>query len=78
MSVSRYRTSPVIFTPGIRSFMRFSVFRKVDFPQPEGPIRAVMLFSGSWILIFFNAWALPYHRHRFFAVIALFIAPSFS
>ena len=26
--------------------MRFRVFRKVDLPQPEGPMKAVMLFSG--------------------------------
>jgi len=26
--------------------MRFRVFRNVDLPQPEGPIKAVMLFSG--------------------------------
>ena len=26
--------------------MRFRVFKKVDLPQPEGPMKAVMLFSG--------------------------------
>jgi hypothetical protein len=42
----RSRTSPSMRTPGTRSFMRLSVLRKVDFPQPEGPISAVMRWSG--------------------------------
>ena len=27
--------------PGTRSFIRFSVLRNVDLPQPDGPISAV-------------------------------------
>ena len=55
MSISLYFTPPVIFTSGIRSFMRFKVFKKVDLPQPEGPIRAVMLFSGMSIVMLCRA-----------------------
>jgi len=39
--------------------MRFRLFRKVDLPQPEGPMNAVISFSGMAILIFFSAWKLP-------------------
>ena len=46
MSSPLYFTLPVILTPGMRSFMRLSVLRNVDFPQPDGPMSAVMLFSG--------------------------------
>ena len=42
ISRPRYSTSPSTRTPGTRSFMRFSVFMKVDFPQPDGPMRAVI------------------------------------
>ncbi len=35
-------TSPVRWNPGTRSFIRFSVRRKVDLPEPVGPISAVM------------------------------------
>ena len=31
-------------------FIRFSVRRKVDFPHPEGPIRAVILLTGMFRL----------------------------
>ena len=33
----------------------FNIFRKVDFPQPDGPIKAVTCFSGISIFIFFKA-----------------------
>ena len=64
MSWPRYCTEPVIFTPGIRSFIRSRVLRKVDLPQPEGPMRAVTCFSGMSISTLFSAWADPYHRSR--------------
>ena len=32
-------------TPSTRSFMRFKHFKNVDLPQPEGPIRAMTVFS---------------------------------
>ncbi len=41
MSVPRIRIDPSIFTLSIRSFIRFRHRRSVDFPQPEGPMRAV-------------------------------------
>ena len=34
---------PSIFTMGIRSFIRFRVRRKVDLPQPEGPMREMCI-----------------------------------
>jgi hypothetical protein len=42
-------------TLGIKSFMRFKVLKKVDLPQPDGPINAVTLFEGMLKLIFFRA-----------------------
>ena len=54
-------------TPGTRSFMRLSVFRKVDLPQPEGPMRAVISRSPTSSEIFFSALKSPYQRFRFFA-----------
>ena len=38
-----------------KSFMRFKVFSSVDLPQPEGPMKAVISFSGMLILMLFNA-----------------------
>ncbi len=35
------RTSPSTYAPGITSCMRLSVRRKVDLPQPDGPMKAV-------------------------------------
>ena len=60
----RYCTEPVILMPGTRSFIRSRVFRKVDLPQPEGPMRAVTCFSGMSTLTFFSAWVGPYQRSR--------------
>ena len=54
-------------TPGTRSFMRLSVFRKVDLPQPEGPMRAVISRSPTSSEICFSALKSPYQRFRFFA-----------
>ena len=48
-------TSLVIVTVGIKPFIRFSVFRNVDLPQPDGPMRAVMLCSGISMWIFFSS-----------------------
>ena len=64
MSCPLYSTCPVIFTPGTRSFMRFRVFRNVDLPQPEGPIRAVMELGRTSIVTWCSAWVGPYHRFR--------------
>ena len=59
MFLPRYSTRPRIVTPGTRSFIRSRVFKKVDLPQPEGPIRAVTCFSGISIFTDFNAWFSP-------------------
>ncbi len=45
MSCSPMNTCPSIRIPSIRSFIRFRQRSRVDFPQPEGPIKAVMVFS---------------------------------
>ena len=49
-------TLPVITQPSTRSFILFRDFRRVDLPQPLGPMNAVISFSGMCILISFNAW----------------------
>jgi hypothetical protein len=49
------RISPVIRTPSIKSFILFRQRSKVDFPQPEGPIKAVMVFSLKKEVTFFKA-----------------------
>ena len=65
MSTLPYRStpsmsiSPVILQSGMRSFMRLSDFKKVDLPQPEGPINAVISFSRISILMFLSAQNLP-------------------
>ena len=55
ISFPRYLTLPVIRTSGTRSFILLSVFKKVDLPHPEGPISAVMLPSGTEMLISLSA-----------------------
>jgi hypothetical protein len=39
--------SPVWWVSGIRSLSRLIERRKVDFPQPDGPIIAVTARAGS-------------------------------
>ena len=41
--------------PSTRSFIRFKDFRSVDLPQPLGPIKAVISFSGIAMFIFLSA-----------------------
>jgi hypothetical protein len=41
----------------------------VDFPHPEGPIRAVIFFSGISRFIFLRACLAPYQRLRFLETI---------
>ena len=50
--------------PSTRSFILLSVFKKVDFPQPDGPIKAVILFFCTDILISLSAWFVPYHKFK--------------
>ena len=40
---------------GMRSFMRLNRRRKVDLPQPDGPMKATTDFSSIAMLISFNA-----------------------
>jgi hypothetical protein len=42
--------------------MRFSARRKVDFPQPLGPMIAVTFRAGSRIVTSCKAWRAPYQR----------------
>ena len=59
MSWPSMLTSPSILTPSIRSFMRFRVRSSVDLPQPEGPIKAVMVRRWNAALTSFKAWKSP-------------------
>ena len=52
-------TSPVILQSAMRSFMRLSVFKKVDLPQPEGPMKAVISFALMSMEMPLRAWKLP-------------------
>ena len=54
MSCSSSVILPVSRVPSIRSFMRFSVRRNVDLPQPDGPISAVTWRSGNVMLMSFK------------------------
>ena len=58
--------------------MRSSVLRNVDLPQPDGPMRAVMLFSGMSMQILVSAWWLPYQRFKSLTEMMLFIVHSSS
>ena len=46
MSSPSMAMRPVTLAPAMVSFMRFMVRRKVDLPQPDGPINAVTVLSG--------------------------------
>ena len=41
--------------PSTRSFIRLSDFKRVDLPQPDGPMKAVILFFFIRIFTSFNA-----------------------
>jgi len=45
--------------PEIRSFIRFSNLKKVDLPQPDGPMNAVTVLRSISIVMFFSAWKSP-------------------
>src|ERR1700728_3838368 len=47
MSSPSRRTSPASFAPDTDSCIRFKMRRKVDLPQPEGPMRAVTEAGGT-------------------------------
>ena len=67
ISSPRSRTPPSMRTFGTRSFIRFRVLRKVDLPQPEGPMRAVISCSPTSSEMPLRALKSPYQRFRFFA-----------
>ena len=54
-----YVNPPVMRQPSTRSFMRLRDFSSVDFPQPDGPMNAVILFSGISRLIPLSALKSP-------------------
>src|SRR6185436_18365399 len=60
MSWPSSNTRPVIQPPSTNSCMRLSVRRKVDFPQPDGPIRACTWFDANDSVALFTAVVLPY------------------
>ena len=58
------RMSPSMRTPSIRSFSRLMQRSSVDLPQPEGPMKAVICFSGISIEISLSAFFSPYQSER--------------
>ena len=48
----------------MNSCMRLSMRRKVDLPQPDGPMRPVTVFSGKWSVTSASAWCLSNHAWR--------------
>ena len=61
--VSRFSPSSMIWPSarcsGYSSNMRLKTRSKVDLPQPDGPMKAVTLFSGISRLMPLSAWNLP-------------------
>ena len=64
--------------PEVGISSRFRQRRKVDLPQPEGPMRAVMLCYGTDMVTWCSAWVGPYHRFRSFTVMISLIGSSVS
>src|ERR1017187_1517972 len=58
------RTSPSARELAIRSFIRLKQRSIVLLPQPEGPIKAVILLRGISIVMLFNARLEPYQTER--------------
>ncbi len=50
---------PFTLAIGMVSFMRFKVRRKVDLPQPDGPMKAVTLSRSTSIETFSIAYFSP-------------------
>ena len=46
-------------TEGIRSFSRLKQRNRVDLPQPDGPMKAVIRFSGIVIVMSLRALLSP-------------------
>ncbi len=55
---------PEVWVPSMRSFMRFMQRRKVDLPQPEGPMKAVMLLGATSMVTPERAWKSPYQKSK--------------
>ena len=64
MSVPPIRILPAIRTPSTRSFIRFKHRRRVDLPQPDGPIYAVIRCLGMDIEMSLRASLAPYQSDR--------------
>src|SRR5215469_15791184 len=60
MSSPSRRIWPDTPAPGITSCMRLRVRRKVDFPHPDGPIRAVTRLASTASVTFWMALVEPY------------------
>src|SRR5580658_1631792 len=51
--------------PGVSSCIRLSALRKVDLPQPLGPMMAVTFLAGIRMVTSWSAWRGPYQRLKF-------------
>ena len=51
--------------PSTRSFMRFMDFNRVDLPQPDGPMNAVILLGATSMETPDSAWKSPYQKSKF-------------
>src|SRR5215831_15884247 len=65
-------TFPAVLAPGTSSCILFRQRMKVDLPQPEGPMIAVIDLSLILMERFLMAWFFPYHAFRFSVSIFLF------
>src|SRR4030095_3597961 len=63
------RISPVCRTPGISALSRLMDRRNVDFPQPDGPMRAVTARGGIVTDTSYNACFAPYQNENLLAEI---------
>src|ERR1700693_2213193 len=72
MSCPSSSTSPSTRVFGMMSFMRFKQRRYVDFPQPDGPMRAVTDFSGIASEMSWSAWFFPEKNESLLVSIRVF------
>src|SRR5665213_1285774 len=70
MSSPHRRISPSMRASGFNSCIRLSARRKVDLPQPLGPMMAVTALAVMSSEIFFNTWLAPKKTERLRAVSA--------
>src|SRR5688572_29899601 len=63
-SLSRSRTLPECRAPGIVSFIRLIERRNVDFPQPDGPISAVIERGDIARSMSYSACFFPYQNEK--------------